>query len=88
VGPAPHEKNSGGARSTITAGRNAQLCWRRNCVQRTPGAIADDPVLAKHMTAKRAYVLAAEEDQNDTCEDELSALFEFLTAEPAVCPTA
>jgi hypothetical protein len=52
-------------------------------------AIADEPVLAKtHMTAKRAYVLAAEEDQNDACVDEMSAVFEFLTAEPAVCPTA
>ena len=52
-------------------------------------AIADDPVLAKtHMTAKRAYVLAAEEDQNDACEDEMNALFEFLTRERAICPTA
>jgi len=40
------------------------------------------------MTAKRAYVLAAEEDQNDACEDEMNGLFEFLTAEPAICPTA
>jgi len=52
-------------------------------------AIADDPVLAKtHMTAKRAYVLVAEEDQDDACEDEMNALFEFLTTEPAICPTA
>jgi hypothetical protein len=28
------------------------------------------------------------EDQNDACEDEMDALFEFLTAEPATCPTA
>ena len=40
------------------------------------------------MTAKRAYVLAAEEDQNDACEEEMSALFEFLTRGPAMCPTA
>jgi hypothetical protein len=33
-------------------------------------------------------VLAAEEDQNDACEDEMNALFEFLTTEPAICPTA
>jgi hypothetical protein len=38
------------------------------------------------MTAKRAYVLTAEEDQNDACEDEMDALFEFLTKEPAICP--
>jgi hypothetical protein len=36
----------------------------------------------------RDYVLATEEDQNDACEDEMDALFEFLTAEPATCPTA
>ena len=40
------------------------------------------------MTAKRAYVLAAEGDQNDACEDEMNALFEFLTTEPVICPTA
>jgi len=40
------------------------------------------------MTAKRAHVLAAEKDQNDACEDEMNALFEFLTTEPAICPTA
>jgi hypothetical protein len=40
------------------------------------------------MTAKRAYLLAAEDDQNDACEDEMNALFEFLTTEPAICPTA
>ena len=52
------------------------------------GAIVDDPVLAKtHMTAKRACVLAAEEDQNDACEDEMNAPVEFLTTEPAICPT-
>jgi hypothetical protein len=28
--------------------------------------------------------LAAEEDQNDTCEDEINALFEFLTTEPTI----
>jgi hypothetical protein len=33
-------------------------------------------------------VLATGEDQNDACEDEMDALFEFLTAEPATCPTA
>ena len=27
-------------------------------------------------------------DQNDACEDEMNALFEFLTTEPAICPTA
>jgi len=57
----------------------------RYCVQGAPVAIADDPVLAKtHMTAERAYVLAAEEDQNDPCEDGMNALFEFLTTEPAI----
>jgi hypothetical protein len=40
------------------------------------------------LTAKRAYVLAAEADQNDACEDEMNALFDFLTTEPAICPTA
>jgi len=40
------------------------------------------------MTSKPAYVLAAEDDQNDACEDEMNARFEFLTTEPAVCPTA
>jgi hypothetical protein len=40
------------------------------------------------MTAMRAYVLGAEEDQNDACEDEMDALFEFPTMEPAICPTA
>ena len=39
------------------------------------------------MTAKRAYVLAAEEDRNDACEDEMNAPVEFLTMEPAICPT-
>jgi hypothetical protein len=29
-----------------------------------------------------------EEDQNGACEDEMDALFEFLTMEPATCPTA
>jgi hypothetical protein len=79
------------ARSTVATGPNAQLCWRcsRYCVQRAPWAIADDPVLAKrHMTAKRSHVLAAEEDQNDACEDEMNAPFEFLTTEPAICPMA
>jgi hypothetical protein len=36
----------------------------------------------------RAYVLAGEEDQNDACGDEMNTLFEFLTTEPAICPTA
>jgi hypothetical protein len=36
----------------------------------------------------RNYVLATEEDQNDACADEMDALFEFLTMEPATCPTA
>jgi len=40
------------------------------------------------MTAKRAYVLAAKGDQNDACEDEMNALFEFPTTEPAICPMA
>jgi hypothetical protein len=49
----------------------------------------DDLVLSKtHMMARRAYVLAAEEDQNDAREDEMNALIEFLTTEPAICPTA
>jgi hypothetical protein len=29
-----------------------------------------------------------EEDQNDPCEDEMDALLEFPTIEPATCPTA
>jgi hypothetical protein len=32
--------------------------------------------------------VAAEEDQNDVCEDVINALFNFLTTEPAICPTA
>jgi hypothetical protein len=61
----------------------------RHCVQQAPGIIADDPVFAKtHMTAMRDYVLGTEEDQNDACEDEMDAPFEFLTTEPATCPTA
>ena len=40
------------------------------------------------MAAKRSYVLAAEEDQNDACEEEMNPLSEFLTTEPAICPTA
>ena len=39
------------------------------------------------MAAKRSYVLAVEEDQNDTCEDEMKELLEFLTTGPAICPT-
>jgi hypothetical protein len=33
------------------------------------------------MAAKRAYVLAAEEDQNDACQEAMNALFEFLATE-------
>jgi hypothetical protein len=40
------------------------------------------------MTAKGAYVLAAEEDQNGAWEDEMNAPFEFVTTEPAICRTA
>jgi hypothetical protein len=90
VGPAPHAKNSGGALDCCNRSKRATLL--------APAAarafselwgIADDPVLAKaHATVKRAYVLAAEEDENDACEDEMNALFEFLTTEPAICPTA
>jgi nicotinamide mononucleotide transporter len=36
------------------------------------------------MTGKRAYVLAAEVDQNDPCENQLNGLFELLTTEPAM----
>jgi hypothetical protein len=32
--------------------------------------------------------LAAEEGQYDACEREMNALFEFVTTEPAICPTA
>ena len=35
-----------------------------------------------------AQLARAEGDQNDACEDEMNALFEFLTTEPAICPTA
>jgi hypothetical protein len=28
------------------------------------------------------------QDQNDASEDEMNAPFEFLTMEPAICPTA
>jgi hypothetical protein len=77
------------ARSTVATGRNAQLCACSRCVQRTSGAIAHGPVLAKtHMRTRRAYVLAAEKDQNDACEDEMNTLFEILTTGPAICPTA
>jgi hypothetical protein len=38
--------------------------------------------------AAAQFALAAEEDQNDTCEDELNSLVDFVTAEPALCPTA
>jgi hypothetical protein len=56
-------------------------------VQRAPGAVIDDPVLAKtHVTGRRADVLATEQDANDACEDRMDALFEFRT-EPATCPT-
>ena len=69
--------------------RSSAGACSRYCLQGAPGAIADDPVLAKtHMMAYRAYVLAAEKDQNDPCEDEMNAPFEFLTTEPAICPTA
>jgi hypothetical protein len=45
--------------------------------------------LQKHnLTGKRAYVLAAEEGQNDSCENQMNELFELLTTEPAICPTA
>jgi hypothetical protein len=45
--------------------------------------------LQKHnMTGKRAYFLRAEEDQNDPCENRMNELFELLTTEPAICPTA
>jgi hypothetical protein len=48
-----------------------------------------NPVLAKaYMASNRAYVLAAEDDQNDACEDEMNALFEFLATELGICPTA
>jgi hypothetical protein len=56
----------------------------RYCARRAPGAIMDDPVFAKpHMTAMRAYVLGAEEEQSDACEDKVDARFEFLTMELA-----
>jgi hypothetical protein len=69
--------------------RSSAGACSRYCVDRAPAAIADDPGLAKtHVTAKRIYVPGSEEDQNDACEDEMNALFEFLTTEPAICPTA
>jgi hypothetical protein len=47
--------------------RSSAGACSRYCVQQTPGAIADDPGLAKtHMTAKGAYVLAAEEEPEST----------------------
>jgi hypothetical protein len=39
------------------------------------------------MTAERARLLAAEENQNEAGEDEMNAPVEFLTTEPAICPT-
>jgi hypothetical protein len=61
----------------------------RYCVRRAPGIIVDDPIFAKpHMTTMRDYVLATKEDQDDACEHEMDALFEFLATEPAICPTA
>jgi hypothetical protein len=44
-----------------------------------------DPVI---FVPPSAYVFAAEEHQNDTCEDAVNPLFEFVTTEPAICPTA
>jgi hypothetical protein len=79
------------ARSTVATGRNAQLCWRVQPPLRSAnswGYRARSGVAKTHMTAKRAYVLAADEDPNDACEDEMNMLFEFLTTEPAICPTA
>jgi len=91
VGPAPRAKNSSGALDRCDPSKRAALLAPAAATAFSDllGAVADDPVLAKtHMTAKRAYVLAAEEDQNDACEDEMNALFEFLTTGPAICPTA
>src|SRR3954454_4455666 len=67
---------------------SAQYLAAAYCVQRTPGAIAGDPVAPKTPRAKRDHVLAAKENQNDAREDEMNALFEFLTTEPPVCSTA
>jgi hypothetical protein len=93
VGPAPHAKNSGGALDRYNRSKRAALlallALQPLLRSASSWGYADDPVLAKtHMTAKRAYVLAAEEDQNDACEDGMNALFEFLATEPAICPTA
>ena len=84
------QKNSGSALDRCNRSKRAALLALQPLLRSASSwAIADDPVLAKtHMTAKRAYVLVAEEDQDDACEDEMNALFEFLTTEPAICPTA
>jgi hypothetical protein len=57
----------------------------RYCVQGAPGVSPTIRSLQKHnMTGKRAYVLAAEVDQNDPCENQMNVLFELPTAEPAM----
>jgi len=76
------------ARLTVATRRNAQLCWRLQPLLRSAISWGDrrrSGPCEKHMTAKRTYVLAAEED---AWQDDMNALFEFLTTEPAICPAA
>lgn len=87
----------------LNVGEDEQCAaYRRQCVCPEPmdrqkidgpgGRVDCNPnrrrIIQGVVTAKRASVLAAEEDQNDACEDKMNAPFEFLTIEPAECPTA
>ena len=55
----------------------------QDVLKRTAIAVASQTILRP----QRCWMLAAEEDQNDGCKDEMNALVEFLTMEPAICPT-
>ena len=91
MGPAPRAKNSSGALDRCNPSKRAALLApaAATAFSKLLGLSPTIRSLRKtQMTAKRAYVLAAEEDQNDACEDEMNALFEFLTTGPAICPTA
>ena len=55
----------------------------QDVLKRTAFAVASQTILRP----QRCWMLAAEEEQNDGCKDEMNALGEFLTMEPAICPT-
>ena len=87
MGPAPRAKNSSGALDRCNPSKRAALLAPAAATTFSDllGRSPTIPSLRKtQMTAKRAYVLAAEED---AWQDEMNALFEFLTTEPAICPT-